>query len=195
MNIVLASTNKHKQFEMAGIFAGHTILMPEDLGIRLEHEETGSTFLENAMDKAMHLFHMLNLPVIADDSGLSMPALNGAPGIYSARYGSNDIKKRLTDRDRNEFLLENLEGITDRNGFYVCAMVLVMEEYRFFVAQETLHGRIIDSPRGSGGFGYDPIFFLDDAGKTVAELSPEEKNLISHRGKAGRALKAMLDRM
>jgi len=192
MEIVLATGNHHKKREIAEILAGHTILVPADLGIAFEYDETGSTYLENSVGKGFALHHQVHRPVLADDSGISVPALGGAPGVFSARYGS-EIRNDLDDVDRYKLLLDNMEGVADRSAFYVCCMVLICEEYRFFVAQETMHGQIADGPQGSGGFGYDPIFYLPEYRKTVAELDASEKHRISHRGRAGRRIVEILE--
>ena len=131
--------------------------------------------------------------MIADDSGISVPALGGAPGIYSARYGSDEAGRMLEAEERNAFLLKNMEGKEDWSAFFVCSMVLMLTEYRVFTVQETLNGRLTKEGSGTGGFGYDPVFYLDDRKCTVAELSEEEKNQISHRGKAGAKIKLILD--
>ena len=130
-------------------------------------------------------------PVIADDSGLCVDALGGRPGIHSARYGG-DGSHKLADRDRNALLLGELGDRPNRSARFVCAMALLFAGDRFFLVQETLEGELIATERGQGGFGYDPILFIPSLGRTVAELSGEEKNRISHRGKAGRALAALL---
>lgn len=193
MEIVLASGNSNKKFEIERLLPTHTVLSPEERGIRFEYEETGSTFLENALGKARHLHKLTGDAVIADDSGLCVPALDGEPGVFSARYGSLEAESKLTDADRNAYLLKNMAGVEDRRAFFVCAMVLVLGEYRFYVAQETVNGEITHSPRGNGGFGYDPLFYIPGLGKTAAELSPQEKNRISHRGKAVAALASLMD--
>ncbi len=192
MTIVLASQNSHKKIEIAQILKEHTILLPRDKGIDFEHEETGGTFLDNALAKAIHLNSITGTPVIADDSGLCVPALGGAPGVYSARYGALEGVNNLTDADRNQLLLENMKGITDRRAFFVCSMVLLSDEDRFSVVQETVHGEITLSPQGQNGFGYDPLFFIPDMAKTAAQLTADEKNAISHRGKAVAAIARLL---
>lgn len=191
MEIVLATGNHHKKREIAEILTGQTILVPSDLGIAFEYEETGATYLENSIGKGFALYHQVHRPVLADDSGISVPALGGAPGVFSARYGS-EIRSDLDDVGRCELLLANMEGVEDRRAFYVCCMVLICEEYRFFVAQETMHGQIAHSPVGSGGFGYDPIFYLPEYRKTVAQIDASEKHRISHRGRAGRRIEEIL---
>ncbi|GHU90048.1 non-canonical purine NTP pyrophosphatase [Spirochaetia bacterium] len=219
MTIWFATGNTHKKAELAAILRAailkdHEIRIPADAGIDFDPEETGSTFLENALIKARALYRLtaeigqpgkglgkgLSSPVIADDSGLCVDALGGRPGIYSARYqgigryGSEDGKKPDA-AERNALLLDELGDKTNRKARFVCAMVLLFNEDRFFVAQETLEGEIIsraEGKRGSGGFGYDPILWLPELGRTVAELSEEEKNRISHRGKAAKALTKLL---
>ena len=192
MNIVLASQNAHKKVELSDILQGHTILLPRDEGIDFDVEETGETFLDNALIKAQHLHMLTGKPVLADDSGLCVPALDGAPGVLSARYGSDDGNAKLSDADRNAYLLRNLTGVADRKAYFVCSMVLLFDVSRFFIAQETVHGEITLSPQGDNGFGYDPLFFLPDYGKTVAQLPAAEKNRISHRAKAALAIAKLL---
>ncbi len=193
MKIVLASGNRHKKTEISRLLPSHDVLLPEDRGIEFDYEETGTTFLENAMGKARHVYQLMGDAAIADDSGLCVPALDGAPGVLSARYGSADGTVKLSDGARNNYLLEKMKGISDRRAFFVCAMVLLFDEYRFFVAEETVHGEITYAPRGEGGFGYDPLFLVPDLRKTMAEISAEKKNAISHRGKAAAALARLIE--
>jgi XTP/dITP diphosphohydrolase len=181
--------------EFQQILSPHTILMPRDEGIEFDFDETGSTYLENGLGKARALFEGVRRPVIADDSGLSVPALGGAPGIYSARYGEAELGRSLSSEEKIEFLLKNMSGKEDRRCFFVCALVLYAEDYRFTVVQETLAGTVAYEPRGAGGFGYDPIFLLSGEEKTVAELDEDTKNRLSHRGKAGAAIKPHIDRL
>ncbi len=199
MRLLLATGNLHKLEEFGRIFHGHTLLLPADLGIDFEHEESGATYLENAVGKAGTLRRLLSaaggetIPIISDDSGISVPALGGAPGIYSARYGRRETGRDLSAVERNLFLLEKMAGIEDRRAFFVCAMVLMIDEYRFYAAQEILPGVVAREPAGTGGFGYDPLLYLPDRGKTVAQLDPGEKDLLSHRGKAARTLKTLIE--
>ncbi|MBN2627392.1 MAG: RdgB/HAM1 family non-canonical purine NTP pyrophosphatase [Spirochaetales bacterium] len=193
MEVVLATGNAHKAKELEKILAPHRVLTPADLGLDFDCEETGATYLDNALLKARTLAELTDKPVIADDSGLSLPALGGAPGIYSARYGSEEAGRMLEAPERNDFLLKNLQGIEDRSAFFVCSMVLILSEYRVYAVQETLDGEITSDQSGTGGFGYDPVFYLPEREMTVADLSEEEKNLISHRGKAGAKIKLILD--
>ncbi len=191
MTIWLASGNAHKKKEIAAVFPEHTVKIPKDAGLDFDPDETGSTFSENAMIKAKALFDIVKEPVIADDSGICVEALDGRPGIYSARYGSEGGKK-LTDAERNALLVKELGNNPNRKARFVCAMVLFINPDRFFIVQETLEGELVQSEKGSGGFGYDPILFIPEKGMTVAELSEEEKNQISHRGKAGKLIGEIL---
>ena len=191
MEIILASGNRHKLYELKEILKNHTLLLPEDIGINFDFEETGSTFLENSQGKAFALFNQVNRPVIADDSGLNVAALNGEPGIYSARYGSiNGIE--LEAQVRNLYLLDKLKDKSDLSAEFICCMTLILDKNRFFSVQESFKGEITRESSGINGFGYDPIFFLPEYGKTVAELPEKDKNKISHRGKAGYRMASLL---
>ncbi len=187
MDILFASGNLHKRGEVAALFPNHRIILPQECGLGFDVEESGLTFLENAMLKALALRSLWSGPILADDSGICLPALGGLPGIYSARFGSEG-GKNLSSEERNELLLEKMRGRSDRECAFVCSMVLSLGQDRFFIAQETLEGRLLDSPRGKGGFGYDPIVWIEEKQCSVAELTEEEKNIISHRGKAAHAL-------
>jgi XTP/dITP diphosphohydrolase len=206
MTLWFATGNAHKKAELAAILPGHTIKIPSENGIVFEPAETGASFLENALIKARALYRLVREPVIADDSGLCVDALGGRPGIYSARYGSGlspgagerengTPGGKLSDRERNALLLAELGDNPRRSARFVCAMALILGEERFRIAQETLEGDLVLNPgdaRGNMGFGYDPILYLPQEGRTVAELSEEEKNRLSHRGKAGRIIAAFL---
>lgn len=213
MKIYLATGNKNKKREMSQILSPHTVITPADEGIDFNPIENGKTFYENSIIKAKTLYEIVRCPVIADDSGICVDALNGIPGIYSARYGGPEFLHGKPDGSKtpqelqNKFLIESLNaavasGITSdsfknglRSAHYTCAMVLYLGTDRIFVSQETMEGTIverIEDAAGTGGFGYDPIFFLPQYGKTAAQISSEEKNAISHRGKATRALVEML---
>jgi len=204
MNIWFASGNKNKKKELSAILRTE-LKIPVDVGMEFDPEETGSSFHENALLKARELYRMLSArcptgfkkgdPVIADDSGLCVDALGGRPGIYSALYAGSavafDNEKKLTGAQRNALLLEELGANTVRSARFVCAMVLLISEDRFYIAQETMEGIIVASPqfaKGSGGFGYDPVLYIPESGCTVAEMPDEEKNRISHRGKAGKII-------
>ncbi len=193
MEIVLASGNMHKKKELEKIFSGHKLVLPSELGVDFDCDETGKTFLENALLKAETLYKQVGKPVLADDSGLCVDALDGGPGIYSARYGSDEGRPKLTDSERNTLLLSRLEGKENRKAAFVCCMALITSPDRIFTVQETFPGEIAHRPFGGGGFGYDPVFVEPISGKTVAELSDDEKNRISHRGRAGRRMNAILE--
>jgi len=191
MKLYLASNNKHKYEEFSQGLCGVELALPCNEGIHSSPEESGTSFLENAMIKAKALYNLLHSPVIADDSGLCVEALDGRPGIFSARYALAPANERSEDYGINR-LLKEMEGEENRNAMFVCALVLYIEENRFFVLQETCKGEIARCKKGKGGFGYDPIFFLKDMNKTMAELTRDEKNLISHRGKAIATCNALL---
>lgn len=199
MELVLATNNRNKKKEFDTILAPHTVLLPENEGIDFYFEETGKTYFENAYGKAFHLFRQLqkqgkHRPVLADDSGLSVHALDGAPGIYSSRYGAGPQDgEKLPADERNRYLLAKLNGVRDRHGFFVCCLVFVISEYRFYSVQETLEGEIARESRGDGGFGYDPVFYLSQFGKTVAELPEQKKHSLSHRGKAGKVMRKTIE--
>jgi len=188
--LTAATNNPHKMREFRRLFPDFRILSPEQIDWAFSFEETGTTYLENALGKALHLYHLVETPVLADDSGLEVAGLGGEPGIYSSRYGSVDNK--LSDFERNAYLLNRAASLRDRACYFVCCMVAVLGEKRFFVVQETFPGVLAAEPSGAGGFGYDPVVYLPEKGKTVAELSAEEKDAISHRGKAARRLAALL---
>jgi XTP/dITP diphosphohydrolase len=190
--LLLASNNEHKHREFGRLFPGMRILLPQELGIEFDFEEDGETFLENAFGKATELFQKAKRTVIADDSGLCVRSLGGEPGILSSRYGSVPGGVLLDAPRRNAYLLDRMEGMQDRSAYFVCCLVLVMEESRFLVAQDTVHGRIAEAPRGENGFGYDPLFIVPGLEKTIAELPDQEKDAISHRGLAARHIRAAL---
>lgn len=188
MKIYLASGNVNKKKEVQELLPSHKIVLPKDEGIEFDPEETGSTFFENAMIKAKALYDIVKAPVLADDSGICIDFLKGAPGVHSARYGSVEGEHVSAEAGINKVLSE-LKGVKDRSARFACCMVFLLDEDRFYSVQETCEGRITGAPSGSGGFGYDPIFFVEKFGKTFAELTSEQKNSISHRG---RALKAII---
>lgn len=203
MNLFLATSNRHKQKEMQEIITDYTILIPEDAGISFDPVEDGTSFAQNSLIKARALYELVKEPVIADDSGLCVTALGGDPGIFTSRYAGKEFVhgrpdgKKISQEEQNRLLIEQLNDTksTDRSCHYTCAMVLLLNQDRYFVAQETFEGVLIDDishQAGTGGFGYDPIVFLPQFGKTVAEISAEEKNAISHRGKAARAIATLL---
>ncbi|MDR1837024.1 MAG: RdgB/HAM1 family non-canonical purine NTP pyrophosphatase [Treponema sp.] len=195
MKIWFATNNAHKKTELEAIL-DTSLKIPSQEGLDFDPEETGTTFCENALIKAKELKKILKDDglVIADDSGLCVDALDGRPGIFSARYGEEGGHK-LSYYEKNLLLLDELKDSAERSAHFVCAMVLLFENDRFFIVQETLEGEIVkgrESLRGEGGFGYDPVFLIPHLGRTLAELSAEEKNSLSHRGKAGRHIAMIL---
>ena len=184
MKFVLATHNPNKIREMGAILGqfGVEVVSPKDLGITVDVEETGTTFAENAMLKAKAICELAKLPAIADDSGLCVDALNGAPGVYSARYGGLD-----DDVARYRLLLENLRGAGTRAAHFHTSVVCCFPNGDVLEAEGDCHGTIAYAPQGENGFGYDPVFFVPEMRKTFGQLTPEEKNAISHRGVALRA--------
>lgn len=182
MKFVLATHNPGKLKEMSAILSGLgvEVVSPADLGIDLEVEETGTTFAENAMLKAKAICAAANLPAIADDSGLCVDALNGGPGVYSARYGGEG----LDDRGRTALLLQNMRGQTTRAAHFACAIACAFPNGDTLSAEGRCDGAIAFAPMGEGGFGYDPVFLVPEKAKTFSQLTAEEKNAISHRGRA-----------
>ena len=185
MRVVLASKNKHKLEEISKITEkfGIELVLQSELGIDLDVEENGSTFEENSFIKAEAVMKATGLPALADDSGIAVDALNGEPGIYSARYGFDDS---LDDWGRLELLLKNTEQVPDgqRQAQFVCVITMVTPEGQVVQARGEIHGELTREPRGENGFGYDPIFYYPPLGMTTAQLPPEVKNQVSHRGNA-----------
>nr|WP_325219465.1 XTP/dITP diphosphatase [uncultured Oscillibacter sp.] len=179
---VLATHNPGKLAEMKAILSGLgvEVVSPAEAGVEVDVEETGTTFAENAMLKAKAICAAAGLPAIADDSGLCVDALNGGPGVYSARYGGEE----LDDRKRRLLLLRNLRGQTTRAAHFTCAVACAFPDGDTLTAEGRCDGAIAFAPLGEGGFGYDPVFLIPEKGKTFGQLSPEEKSAISHRGKA-----------
>ena len=182
MKMVLASKNAHKLVEMRDILSqlGVEVILESEAGVDVDVEETGTTFEENAFLKAHAVCEASGLPAIADDSGLCVDALNGAPGVYSARYGGPG----LDDAGRYRLLLENMRGQLDRRCRFVSAICCCFPNGDRVEARGECAGTLAYAPKGADGFGYDPIFFVPGLKKTFAELSPAEKNAISHRGNA-----------
>ena len=185
MKVVLASKNKHKLEEISQITEkfGMELVLESDLGVDIDVEETGSTFEENSFLKAEAVMKATGLPALADDSGIAVDALNGEPGIYSARYGFDES---LDDLGRLQLLLKNTEQVPDerRQAKFVCVITLVTPQQEIIQARGEVHGMLLRTPAGQGGFGYDPIFYYPPLGKSLAELTPEEKNQVSHRANA-----------
>ena len=179
---VLATHNANKLREMSAILSqyGVQVVSPGELGITVDVEETGKTFAENALLKAKAICAASGLPAIADDSGLCVDALNGGPGVYSARYGGEG----LDDRGRYTLLLRSMRGQTTRAAHFACAVCCAFPNGDVLTAEGTCGGTIAFAPMGEGGFGYDPVFFVPEKAKTFAQLTAEEKAEISHRGKA-----------
>ena len=185
--LVLASNNSGKLAEFAQLLAplGFHLKSQGDLNIP-EAEEPFGTFVENALAKARHASQLSGLAALADDSGICVPALGGAPGVQSARYAGEP----RSDAANNAKLVREIAQYTDKSAYYYCVLVMVRHaaDPQPIIADGVWHGSLIEQPRGQGGFGYDPHFFLPHLGKTAAELSAEEKNSLSHRGQALRAL-------
>lgn len=180
--LVIASNNPGKLRELSALLApiGIEAITQGELGIS-EADEPHPTFIENALAKARHASAAAGLPALADDSGICVPALGGAPGVYSARYAGEP----KSDQRNNEKLIAAVRDLP-RAAFYYCALVLVRhaEDPRPVIAEAAWHGELVDAPRGAGGFGYDPFFWLPSHQCTAAELAADEKNRISHRGRA-----------
>ncbi len=189
MKVVLASKNQHKLVEISRILEKLDIqlVLQSQLGVDIDVEETGTTFEENSFLKAEAVMKATGLPALADDSGIAVDALNGEPGIYSARYGFDDT---LDDWGRLLLLLKNTENVPDglRQAQFVCVITLVTPEGKVIQARGEAHGELLREAAGQGGFGYDPIFYYPPFGKTFAEVTAEEKNQVSHRAVALKAL-------
>ena len=188
--IVIATNNKNKVREFKSILDNDNIEFKtlKEIGFDKDIVEDGKSFKENAMIKAMTVARERGHIAISDDSGLCVDALNGAPGIYSARYaGTGD------DEDNNALLLKNLKGIENRKSHYVCAICVAYPDGTYITEEGTVEGLIIDERRGKGGFGYDPYFFIPEFNATFAEVPLEKKNTISHRQRALKKIKERLD--
>ena len=193
MKVVLASKNKHKLVEISKITEKFDmeLVLQSELGVDIDVEETGTTFEENSFLKAEAVMKATGLPALADDSGIMVDALNGEPGIYSARYGFDDT---LDDWGRLQLLLKNTEHVPDgeRQAKFVAVITMVTPEGQTIQARGEIHGELLREPRGENGFGYDPIFYYPPYGKSTSEMSPEEKNQVSHRANA---LKVFYDKL
>ncbi len=193
MVFVLASKNQHKLQEMSAILNkyGIELKLQSEMNVDIDVEETGTTFEENAFLKAEAVMQATGLPAIADDSGLEVDALGGAPGIYSARYGGDAC---ANDIERYEFLLKNLQDVPEdkRTGRFVCVIAAVYPNGRRISAYGCCEGTITREPSGAGGFGYDPVFYVPEEGCTFSEMSAERKNEISHRANALRVFQEKL---
>ncbi|MBE7004939.1 MAG: RdgB/HAM1 family non-canonical purine NTP pyrophosphatase [Ruminococcaceae bacterium] len=192
MKFVLATQNPKKKEELAAILGdlGVEIVTEEELGVKVEVEETGNTFGENAALKAKAVMEATGLPAIGDDSGLCVDAMKGAPGVYSARYGGEE----LSDEERCALVLEMMHGQTDRAAHFETYIVCAFPNGDWFAAKGECHGAIAFAPMGKNGFGYDPIFFRTEEQKTFGQMTAEEKAAISHRGNALRSFKTKLEK-
>ena len=194
MKIVLASQNRHKLAEIQAILSRFDmeLVLQSELGVSIDVDESGSSFEENSELKARAVMETTGLPAIADDSGLCVDVLGGAPGIYSARYGAPDC---VTDRDRLNYLLQNMRGVRsdERTARFVCVITLLYPDGRKLVARGSCEGLIAFEPRGEDGFGYDPVFYVPSMGCTFAQMGADCKNRISHRANALMRLEAMLE--
>ena len=191
MKLVLASKNQKKLVEMNDILShlGVEVCSEAEAGVDVDVEETGTTFEENSLLKAKAVMEASGLPAIADDSGLCVDCLNGAPGVYSARYGGEG----LSDEERYRMLLENMRGQMTRTAKFVSVITCCFPNGDVLSARGECAGTIAYAPMGEGGFGYDPVFFVPEMKKTFAQLTAEEKNAISHRGKALEAFKVKVE--
>ena len=193
MRVVLASKNPHKLVEISKITEkfGFDLVLQSELGVDIDVEETGTTFEENSLLKAQAVMEATGLPALADDSGIAVDALNGEPGIYSARYGFDES---LDDWGRLLLLLKNTENVPDgqRQAQFVCVITMVTPDGQMIQARGEAHGELLREPVGTGGFGYDPIFYYPPLKRGFAELTAEEKNQVSHRAEALKLLNQKL---
>ena len=178
--LVVATGNAHKLVEIAAIFNDYEVFSQKQMGFDEDVEETGETFMENALIKARAACKALGLPVLADDSGICVDALGGKPGVYSARYSG----RHGDDKGNRQLLLKNLEGEENRKAHFACAVALVFPDGKEITAEGNTYGSILLEEDGNGGFGYDPIFFNDDLQKSFGVATFEEKNAVSHRFRA-----------
>jgi XTP/dITP diphosphohydrolase len=191
--IVMASGNAGKIREISRLLdgLGIEVIAQSELGV-VDADETGTTFAENSLIKARHAADVTGLPAIADDSGLAVDALDGAPGVYSARYAQN-AESQCDDEANNDKLLKALAAVEDRGAAFFCVATFVEPGGEPLVAEGEWRGQILRERQGDGGFGYDPLFFVSDCGCSSAELTPEQKNARSHRGQALRSLVALIE--
>lgn len=192
MKIIVATTNEGKMKEFRKLLASENVevLSMKEAGIDIDIDENGTTFEENAAIKAKTVCAVANTICLADDSGLVIDYLGGEPGIYSARYLGHDTPYE----EKNRIIIERLKGIEEekRTARFVCAVAAALPNGTVMTVTDTMEGQIADKPAGCGGFGYDPIFFYPPKGITSAEMTPDEKNAVSHRGKALRRMNAFL---
>lgn len=188
--LIVATKNKGKLKEIRELLEGVEVIGLCDLPLSLDIVEDGNTFEENALKKAETLMRELSAPVLADDSGLEVDALGGRPGVFSARYAG----EHASDEDNMNKLLDELDNISmdQRGARFVCVMCLVMPDGKHYTARGETEGRILTAPQGENGFGYDPLFYNEEYAKTFAQLSSDEKNALSHRGRALRQMRELL---
>lgn len=198
MRILFASSNEHKKKEIQQLFKDHEIVLPKELGIDFDCEETGETFMDNAILKARTLLGLskgMGLPVLADDSGLLVDALPGELGVRTARFGSPDGGVTILGaHEKNQLLLSRMKGLPQekRTARFMCAMVLMKDEWTIYCVQESATGRILTEEIGVNGFGFDPVFYNDDAQSPMGLVPEGHKNDYSHRGKAARKLLTLI---
>ena len=192
IKIFFASGNAHKKAEMQRLITPLcTVVLPKEEGLTFDADENGDSFIENALIKAKTLYKIVKAPVLSDDSGLVVEALDGRPGIHTSRYGCEE--RQLTSQEQYNLLLKEMEGRKNRRAYFVSACVLMLDEERIFIVQEKVPGYIASEPRGIHGFGYDPIFLVEESGKSASELSDDEKDALSHRGRAMRKINLLLE--
>ncbi len=189
MKLILATNNAHKVREIKEILQPYftEIITLQEAGIQHETVEDGMTFEENALKKAREIAEISGLPALADDSGLCVEALDGAPGVYSARYAAEN-DQNASDAENRRLLLKNMEGITNRRAYFVCAAVICWPDGKNISAEGRFYGEVAYEEKGENGFGYDSIFYVPQYGCTSAQMSREQKNSLSHRGIAFREL-------
>jgi len=190
MKLAIATNNQHKLQEIKAVLGGQfeQLLSLKDLGIDVDVEETGSTLEENALIKARAIENICHIPTLADDTGLMVEALNGAPGVYSARYAGEEHN----DANNRALLLKNLKGQENRKAHFATVIAIVFPNGDFITSNGRVEGEILQEERGNEGFGYDSLFYSYELGKTFAQASQEEKNSVSHRG---RALRNMVEKL
>ena len=188
MKLIIASNNDEKIREIKKILEplGYEVLSQREANINIEIEETGTTYEENAILKAEAIYNITKAAVLSDDSGLSIDYFDGAPGLYSARF-----KPEFSSKDTNEYIINEMRDVKDeeRKAYFVCCICFINENGEKIIVEATCEGKIAYEQKGNNGFGYDPIFYLEEYGKTMSEISEEEKNKISHRAKALEMLK------
>lgn len=179
---------------MERLLGGYALTLPKEEGIIFDPVEDGSSFVENAMIKAKDLWDKVHEPVLSDDSGLCVKALDWQPGIHTARFGDTE-EKTLSSKEKYMLLLDRMKGVEDREAYFACALCLYLSPSRIYIIQEEARGSIALSPStGTEGFGYDPVFYSNDAKSIIADLNKGEKDIYSHRGKAARIMKSILEK-